>query len=117
MPMDDRLSQLLGSFAEAHGNYTLARLEYAAQHPAKASPPIVSGLREHSEGALRAQWYRIESQLAEALVFTHRLERARRRRRTFDRALRLLAQSLRELDHCARAIRWILTVSETHYDL
>jgi hypothetical protein len=117
MPMDVRLSQLLGAFVEAHGGYALARLEFAIDHPAKPAPPVVDCISDPSEGSVRARWQRIEGQLDEALAFATRLERARRRRRTSDRALRLVAQSLRELDHSARAIRWMLTITETHYDL
>jgi GAF domain-containing protein len=114
--MDPQLSALLSSFVEAHAGYTLARLEFCVHHCAKPAPPVVGCFTESPEGSVRAQWHRIEIQLDEALAFAQRLERARRRRRTSDRALRLLAQSLRELDHAARAIRWMLTVTETHYD-
>ncbi len=115
--MDLRLVQLLGSFAEAHGHYTLARLEYALQHPAKPAPPLVTCFADPGEGAVRAGWPHIEGQLETALAFTDRLERARRRRRVADRAFRAFARSLRELDRSARAIRWLLTVTESHYDL
>ncbi len=114
--MDLRLTQLLGSFAEAHEHYTLARLEYALQHPAKPAPPPVA-FADPDEGAVRASWPQIEAQLETALAFTDRLERARRRRRVTDRTFRSFARSLRELDRSARAIRWLLTVTESNYDL
>ncbi|MGC9992255.1 MAG: hypothetical protein ABSD52_07670 [Candidatus Cybelea sp.] len=115
--MDLRLSQLLGSFADAHEQYTLARLEYALKHPAKPAPPLVTCFADPGEGAVRADWPQIEAQLETALAFTDRLERSRRRRRVADRAFRSFARSLRELDRSARAIRWLLTVTESHYDL
>jgi hypothetical protein len=117
MPMDVRLAQLLSSFVEAHSRYTLARLEVALHHPAKPAPPIVDRFAESSNDALRATWPQIESQLGEAMAFAERLERARRRRRSTDRTFRLYAQSLRELDRSARAVRWVLTITESHYDV
>jgi hypothetical protein len=115
--MDLRLTQLLGSFTEAHAHYTLARLEYALHHPAKPAPPPVTCFADPAEGAVRAGWPQIEAQLETALAFTDRLERSRRRRRVADRALRSFARSLRELDRSARAIRWLLTVTESNYDV
>ncbi|HLY01231.1 MAG TPA: hypothetical protein VKR56_01900 [Candidatus Cybelea sp.] len=115
--MDHRLTQLLGSFTEAHEQYTLARLEYALQHPAKPVPPLVTSFADPGEGAVRADWPHIEAQLETALAFTVRLERARRRQRVADRAFRSFARSLHELDRSARAIRWLLTVTESNYDL
>jgi hypothetical protein len=117
MPMDVRLSQLLSSFAEAHRQYTLARLEFALHHPAKPAPPLVNCLGDSGETALRGDWYQIEAQIEAALAFAVRLERSRRRKRSTDRAFRLFAQSLREVDRSARAIRWMLTITESHYDL
>ncbi|HEV3092749.1 MAG TPA: hypothetical protein VGX91_15005 [Candidatus Cybelea sp.] len=115
--MDVGLEQLLNSFAEAHGQYTLARLELALHHPAKPAPPVVGGIAESYEGDLRARWPEIETQLEDALAFVDRLERGRRRRRAPDRALRTYARMLRELDRSVRAIRWALTVGETGYDI
>jgi hypothetical protein len=117
MPMDVRLEQLVSSFQDAYRRYALARLEYALEHPAKPAPPLVDPFLEGSDAGLRAQAPEIEMQLDSALAFAARLERARRRKRTTDRAFRSYAQALRELDRAARAIRWVLTVTETHYDL
>lgn len=111
------MSQLLSSFAEAHAQYTLARLEYALHHPAKPAPPLVTCFGDAGEGALRADWPAIEAELDAALAFTERLERSRRRRRVAHRSLRSFARSLRELDRSARAIRWMLTITESNYDL
>ena len=101
----------------AHEQYALARLEYALHHPAKPAPPPVTCFADPGEGALRADWPRIEAQLETALAFTDRLERSRRRRRVADRAFRSFARSLRESDRSARAVRWVLTITESNYDL
>lgn len=111
MPMDDRLEHLLTSFVEAHGRYTLARLELALHHPAKPAPPVIPSCAECSEVALRERFPQIESQLESALAFARRHERGRRRRRRSDRTFRLYSQSLLALDRSARAIRWLLTIS------
>jgi hypothetical protein len=55
--------------------------------------------------------------LETALAFAGRYERGRRRRRRPDPQFRLYSQSLRELDRSARALRWMLTITESHYDL
>ena len=39
------------------------------------------------------------------------------RRPVADRAFRSVARSLRELDRSARAVRWVLTITESNYDL
>ena len=117
MPMDARLEQLLNAFAAAYGRYTLARLEFALHHPAKPAPPVVGGLCESCEVELRTLFPQIEMQLETALAFAGRHERGGRRRRRPDPQFRLYSQSLRELDRCARALRWMLTITESRYDL
>jgi hypothetical protein len=115
--MDARLEQVLNAFAAAHGQYTLARLEFALHHCAKPAPPVVSGLCDSCGTDVRTLLPEIEMQLETALAFAGRHERGRRRRRRPDPQLRLYAQSLRELDRSARALRWMLTITESHYDL
>jgi hypothetical protein len=116
--MDVRLSQLAESFTGAQDRYALARLEFALRNPGKPAPPLLDRLAEPFEVALHAQWARIELQLQEALAFFGRLERTKARRLVRDAGDRLLQQALRELDQCARAIRWVLTVTEsTNYDV
>ena len=56
-------------------------------------------------------------QLETALAFAERHERGRRRRCGPDPQFRLYSQSLREFDRSARALRWMLTITESHYDL
>ena len=112
--MDVRLVQLLGSFIAARGQYSLARLEFAMHYPEQASPPVIDRLIEPNERALREEWPHLELQLEEALAFTKRLERSKRAGAiSKDEAYRSLRGSVRELDQYARAIRWVLTVTET----
>ena len=116
--VDLRLAQLAESFIGAQDRYTLARLEFASRHPRDPAPPLLDRLSEPLEPAVRAQWPRIEIQLQEALAFLGRVERSKPRKFSRDTGYRFLQRSLRELDQGARAIRWVLTVTEsTNYDL
>ncbi len=99
--MDVRLVQLLGSFIAARSQYSLARLEYAMEHPSAPAPPVLDRVAEASERVLREDWARLEMQLEHALAFVKR-----------DSSCDLLTRSVRELDQYARAIRWVMTVTE-----
>ena len=111
--MDVRLVQLLGSFIAARSEYALARLEFAMRHPASPSPPVIDRLTDASERALREEWPNLENQLGAGMAYARRLERRRRGGAPDDASDRRLARSLRELDQYARAIRWVLTVTES----
>jgi hypothetical protein len=100
--MDARLVQLLGSFVGARNQYTLARLEFVMRHPRKAPPPVIDRLLE--------DWPHLEEQLERALSYLKTFEGNGRPR---DPAFRRLRLCVRELDQYARAIRWVLTVTET----
>jgi hypothetical protein len=110
--MDVRLVQLLGSFIIARSEYTLARLECAMRDPELPSPPSIDRLSEASERALREEWPIVERQLDAALAFGKLLSRNVGARWQKDAAYRAFDRSLRELDQYARAIRWVLTVTE-----
>jgi hypothetical protein len=112
MPMDVRLVQLLGSFITARSQYALARLEYAMQHSEGAAPPVIDRLLEPSERALREEWPNLELQLEAAIAYLKALEKNRTSRGGRDESFRWLQRSVRELDQYARAIRWVMTVSE-----
>jgi hypothetical protein len=112
MPMDVRLVQLLGSFITARSQYALARLEYAMRHSEDVAPPLIDRLLEPSERALREEWPTLESQLEAANDYVKRLERNRTSRGGTDESFCWLQRSVRELDQYARAIRWVMTVSE-----
>jgi hypothetical protein len=111
MPMDVRLVSLLGSFITARSQYALVRLEYAIQHGEDAAPPVIDRLLEPSERALREEWPHLEEQLEAAIAYLKQVER-KAARPTKDESFRWLARSVRELDQYARAIRWVMTVSE-----
>lgn len=111
--MDVRLVQLLGSFIGARSEYALARLEFAMRFGALPSPPAIDRLTEASERALLIEWPAIEAQLDAALVYVKRLERNPGRGERDDVARRALERNVRELDQYARAIRWVLTVTES----
>jgi hypothetical protein len=113
--MDVRLVQLLGSFISARSEYALARLEFAMHFPADEAPPLIDRLLEPSERALREEWPMLEEQLEAALAFVRRLERAKRPVLLADEGYRRLQRALRELDQYARAIRWVMTVSESEH--
>ena len=110
--MDVRLVQLLGSFITARNQYTLARLEFAMQFSQDAAPPTIDRLADPSERALRVEWPQVEQQLEAALAFVRKYERSKRKGVRKEEAFRGLLRSVRELDQYARAIRWVVTVTE-----
>lgn len=111
--MDVRLVQLLGSFIAARSEYALARLEFALRHPETPSPPVIDRLADASERALRDEWPALENQLGAGLAYARNLERKRRGGAQGAESLRRLQRSLKELDQYARAITWVLTVTES----
>ena len=96
--MDEQLGHLLEAYAQAHADYTLARLEYAMHRGTKKAPPPVSAADDAPEATLRESWSRIEAQLDAALGCVLAIERDRRRRRKPDANFVRLAASLKELD-------------------
>jgi hypothetical protein len=110
--MDVRLVQLLGSFIAARSEYALARLECSMHDPDLPSPPIIDRLSDASERSLRQEWPQIERQLDAALAYGKLLARNVGTRWQDDAAYRSFDRALRELDQYARAIRWVLTVTE-----
>jgi hypothetical protein len=111
--MDVRLVQLLGSFIAARSEYALARLECAARDPELPSPPLIDRLSDASERSLRDEWPIVERQLDAALAYGKLLARNVGTRWQEDSAYRALNRVLRQLDQYARAIRWVLTVTES----
>ncbi|MGA8533175.1 MAG: hypothetical protein WB615_03585 [Candidatus Tumulicola sp.] len=110
--MDVRLVQLLASFIAARSEYALARLEFAMRHSTDPAPPVIDRLVEASERTLLVQWPHLERQVEAALAFSKAIGPTQRTASPNDLAHRWLQQSLRELDQYARAIRWVLTVTE-----
>jgi hypothetical protein len=111
--MDVRLVQLLGSFIRARGDYALARLECAMLDGDSPAPPTIDRLTDASETTLRVQWPVVERQLDAALAYGKLLSRTQNKAFGEEPAFRALDRSLRELDQYARAIRWVLTVTES----
>lgn len=111
--MDVRLVQLLGSFIGARSEYALARLEFAMKHVAIPAPPAIDRLSDASTTALLVEWPAIEAQLDAALAYMKRLDRTAGILQRDDIARRALERNVRELDQYARAIRWVLTVTES----
>lgn len=105
--------QLLASFIRVCADYSLARLEYAMQHPRREAPPVITRLPDASEATLRDVWPRVEEQLERACAYAKQLPRAGGSGEQEDAAGAWLRRTVKELDQYARAIRWVLTVTET----
>ena len=110
--MRQRLVRLAASFIGTTSDYTLARLEFAMKHPEAGVPPTLTRLPDASEEALRASWDAIETQLETVLAFVKRTDADPRTTLRSDPAYQWLKRTARELDQYARALRWVLTVSE-----
>ena len=110
--MDARLVQLLASFMSTTGNYALARLECAMHVPTLPAPPLIDPLTEPSEDVLRNQWPQVERQLEAALAYAKLVEKSKGMSYRNDAAFQSLDRVIKELDQYARAIRWVLTVTE-----
>ncbi len=110
--MEVRLVQLLASFIRVGADYSLARLEYAMSHPQAPAPPVIEKLPDASETTLREVWPRIEEQLEAAGAYAKQLTLPNGSDGKGNAAAAWLARTVKELDQYARAIRWVLTVTE-----
>lgn len=110
--MEVRLVQLLASFIRVSGDYALARLEVAMQNPHTPAPPTIERPPDASEKTLRTRWPEIEKQLEEARAYAKQFEPIAGTLPQEDTATGWLRRSVQELDQYARAIRWVLTVTE-----
>ena len=109
--MEVRLVQLLASFIRVSGDYALARLEFALQHPNAPAPPLIDRPPDASEETLRTRWPDIEMQLEQAHDHVKQFA-AQSSKKSEDTATGWLRRTVQELDQYARAIRWVLTVTE-----
>lgn len=109
--MEVRLVQLLASFIRVSADYALARLEFALARPDAQAPPLIDRLEDASEETLRTQWPGIEMQLEAAIAYVKHLP-ARTGNERADTSAGWLGRTTQELDQYARAIRWVLTVTE-----
>lgn len=113
MPVDVRLVQLLTSFIAARSEYALIRLEFALAHPDLPAPPVIDALPDASEETLRAEWPQVESQLDSSLTYVKRLAHRGSSTVRIDDGYRRLDRRLHEMEQYARAVRWVLTVTES----
>ncbi|PZR58958.1 MAG: hypothetical protein DLM50_02670 [Candidatus Meridianibacter frigidus] len=104
--------QLLASFIGTSNEYALARLELSFRHERMGAAPVIEHLSDASEQTLRAQWGRVEGQLEAAYHFVKHFEMQDSSSIRLDPAFGWLRRSIRELDQYARAVRWVLTVTE-----
>jgi hypothetical protein len=102
---------LLGSFITTSSEYSLVRLDFAMRFPERAAPPVLDRLPDASERTLRERWDGVERQLREIVDFVRAVESVTGPERA-DPAFAALKRAARELDQYARALRWVLTVTE-----
>lgn len=102
----------MASFIRVGSEYSLARLEYAMSHPDEPAPPVIDRLPDASEASLRTFWPHIEAQLDAAYTYAKQLPGRRGSNGQDDSAAGWLQRTVKELDQYARAIRWVLTVTE-----
>jgi hypothetical protein len=81
-------------------------------HPLAPAPPIIERLPDASEATLRSVWPQIEAQLEAAGAYAKHLPPGRSSDGHEDVAAGWLRRTVKELDQYARAIRWVLTVTE-----
>ena len=110
--MEVRLAQLMASFIRVSSDYALARLEFAMRYPERESPPVLNRLPDTSESSVRLEWDTIERQLDAIGAYLKQIQRQPRTRQRSDPAFESLVRTAKELDQYARALRWILTVTE-----
>ena len=110
--INPRLVNLLGSFIGGTSAYALARLEYALTCPDEPAPPVLDRLPDASERTLREHWDRIEGQLHDIVDYVKQIEVGPRRSERPAAAFTWLKRTVQELDQYARAMRWVMTVTE-----
>ena len=110
--MDQRIVRALSSFITRSGEYALARLEFALEHPDLPAPPLLDRLPDASERTLRERWETLERQLDTILAYVRSLDDLQPQIPRDDATFAWLARIIRELDQYGRALRWVLTVTE-----
>lgn len=116
MALDQRLVRLLSSVIERAGDYALARLELGIRLPKLELPPVLPRLADASEATLRGDWARLQTGLEEIGAFVNRIDGDRGTTARTDPAFLWLRRTYRELDQYARALQWVLTVTERTSD-
>ena len=110
--MDQRIVRALSSFISRSGDYALARLQFAMEHPDVPSPPLLERLPDGSEQTLRTRWERLEGQLDGVTAYVRALEAGDPRIARDDATFASLVRINRELDQVGRALRWVLTITD-----
>jgi hypothetical protein len=110
--INPRLVNLLGSFIGGTSAYALARLEFALTFPGHSAPPLLDRLPDASERTLREHWDRIENQLHSIVDYVKQIEADPRSSQRSAASFAWLKRTVRELDQYARAMRWVMTVTE-----
>jgi hypothetical protein len=111
-PINPRLVNLLGSFIGGTSAYALARLEFCLNYPHCEAPPVLARLPDASERSLREHWDRIEEQLYGILDYVKHIDADPSNSQRTAASFRSLKRAVRELDQYARAMRWVMTVTE-----
>ncbi|MBV8246061.1 MAG: hypothetical protein JOZ38_09095 [Candidatus Eremiobacteraeota bacterium] len=114
--MEVRLVALLASFIEVSTEYALARLEVTMLMPDAPVPPVISRPSEASEDALRREWPEIETALDAARAYLKAVDREEGGHLKEESAYGWLRRTVKELDQYARAVRWVLTITEREED-
>ncbi len=110
--MEVRLVALLASSIRVRSEYVLARLDFALAHPEHEAPPLLRRLQDASEATLREEWDGYERELAAIGRYINAYQAGTCSDEGSDATFAWLKRLLRELDQYARAVRWVLTVSE-----
>jgi hypothetical protein len=110
--INPRLVNLLSSFIGGTSAYALARLEFALDFPEHPAPPLLNRLPDASERTLRTNWEQTEDQLHAIVDYVKRIDADSRSKRRTATSFRSLKRTVRELDQYARAMRWVMTVTE-----
>ncbi len=80
--------------------------------PEHRSPPVLDRLPDASERTLREQWDRIEDQLHGIVDYVKQIEFDSCSTQRSAASFGWLKRTVRELDQYARAMRWVMTVTE-----
>jgi hypothetical protein len=110
--INPRLVNLLGSFIGGTSAYALARLEFCLEFTDGPAPPVLDRLPDASERTLREHWDGIENQLHGIIDYVKRIESNQSSSQRTAATFRSLVRTVRELDQFARALRWVITVTE-----
>jgi len=78
--------------------------------PDVSPPPVLERLPDASERTLREHWDRVENQLHEIIDYMKRAQDDNRLRSA--PSFRSLGRTVRELDQYARALRWVMTITQ-----